>query len=168
MKWILTLIYISSALLVSGCASLLEQDKSKSGKQVMAAPFEVIIEHPLTAQVRELSWQLLQQPYFVQGSFEHGQSLYIRYPNTVATLPITHHELQRASAETFAQPDWFDIQILTEQESRQRSGLTDRGYSLVINILPIETDTDKHTLTIELINNRFNTVEAQVNSIVLL
>jgi len=163
MKWILTLVYILSALVVSGCTS-----QAYHSRQVMTAPLEVIIEHPLTTQVRTLSGQLLQQPYFVQGSFKHGQRLYIALPNTMVTLPVTHNELQRASAETFSEPDWFDIQILTEQVSPHNSGLTYSGYSLVINISQAENTSGKHTLSIELINNRFNTVEAQVSSIVFL
>jgi len=163
MKWILTLVYILSALVVSGCASQADHDR-----QVMAAPLEVIIEHPLITEVRTLSGQLLQQPYFVQGSFKHGQLLYIALPNTTVTLPVTHNELQRASAETCSQPDWFDIQILTEQVSQYQSGQTYSGYSLVIHISQAENTRDKHTLSIELINNRFNTVEAQVSSTVFL
>ena len=163
MKWILTLVYILSTLVVSGCTSQAHHDR-----QIMAAPLEVIIEHRLTTQVRALSGQLLQQPYFVQGSFKHGQRLYITLPNTVVTLPVTHNELQRASAEILSQPNWFDIQVLTEQVSQHRSGRTYSGYSLVINITRVDKSSDKHTLSIELINNRFNTVEAQVSRIVFL
>jgi len=128
----------------------------------MTTPLDVIIEHPLTTQVRELSWQLLQQAYFVQGSFKHGQPLYIIFPDVVMTLPVTHEELQRASAETLAQPSWFAIKVLTKQESQHGLGSADTGYSLVISILSIENDIDNHTLTIKLINNRFKTVEAYV------
>jgi len=134
----------------------------------MTTPLDVIIEHPLTTQVRELSWQLLQQAYFVQGSFKHGQPLYIAFPDIVMTLPVTHEELQRASAETLAQPNWFAIKVLTKHESQQGLGFADTGYSLVISILSIENDIDNHTLTIELINNRFKTVEAYVERPVFL
>jgi len=163
MKWILTLVYILSALVVSGCASQAYNDR-----QVVAAPLEVIIEHPLITEVRTLSGKLLQQPYFVQGSFKHGQLLYITLPNTTVTLPVTHNELQRASAETCSKPDWFDIQILTEQVSQYHSDRTYSGYSLVIYISQAENTSDKYKLSIELINNRFNTVEAQVSSTVFL
>lgn len=163
MKWILTLVYILSALLVSSCTSHVKHDR-----QVMAAPLDTIIEHPLTAQVRELSWQLLQQPYFVQGSFEHGQLLYIPPPKTIVALPVTHTELQRVSAEALSLPDWFDIKVLTEQESSHHAGRKYSGYSLVISILKMSNTDEQQMLTLELINNRFNTVEAYVSSPVYL
>jgi len=134
----------------------------------MAAPLEVIIEHPLIAQVRTLSGQLLQQPYFVQGDFKHGQRLCITFPHTTVTLPVTRNELQRVSAEILSQPDWFDIQILTEQVLQHNSSRIYSGYSLVISIFQVDNTRDEHTLSIGLINNRFNTVEAQVSSIVFL
>ncbi|MCJ8350329.1 penicillin-binding protein activator LpoB [Moritella sp.] len=168
MKWILTLMYLLSALFVTACTSPVQQ--------VMPIQLETMQEHPLTTQVRALNWVLLQQPFFVQGTFEHGQRLYITYPNSAVTLPITHQELQGASAETLAQLNWFDIQIVTAQQ-RQRShntdftGSTERtesSYSLVINIFKVENTSNKHTLMIKLINNRFNTVEAQVSRVISL
>ncbi|QUM77262.1 penicillin-binding protein activator LpoB [Moritella sp. 24] len=163
MKWILTLIYISSALFVTGCTS-----QAKPERQLLSAPLEAIIEHPLTTKVRELSWQLLQQPYFVQGSFEHGEALFITHPDTASVLPTTSNELQRASAETLDRLGWFDIQTLTEIESQSHLERIMYGYSLVINVDPVSRELNKHMLTIELINNRFKTVEAHVNSIVSL
>jgi len=162
MKWILTLMYLLSALFITACTS-----PAKPYQQVMTIPLETIQEHPLTTQVRELNWVLLQQAFFVQGSFEHGQRLYITYPNSAVRLPITHQELQRASAETLAQLNWFDIQVETAQQPL-RSNNTESSYSLVINIVKIENASNKHMLTIELINNRFNTVEAQVSRVILL
>ncbi|NQZ94744.1 MAG: penicillin-binding protein activator LpoB [Moritella sp.] len=168
MKLILTLMYLLSALFVTACTS-----PATPVQQVMTIQLETIQEHPLTAQVRALNWVLLQQVFFVQGTFEHGQRLYITYPNSAVTLPITHQELQRASAETLAQLNWFDIQIVTAQQ-RQRSNntnieeRTERSYSLVINIVKVENTSNKHTLIIKLINNRFNTVEAQVSRVILL
>ena len=168
MKWILTLMYLLSALFVTACTSPVQQ--------VMPIQLETMQEHPLTTQVRALNWVLLQQPFFVQGTFEHGQRLYITYPNSAVTLPVTHQELQGASAETLAQLNWFDIQIVTAQQ-RQRShntdftGSTERtesSYSLVINIFKVENTSNKHTLMIKLINNRFNTVEAQVSRVISL
>lgn len=168
MKWILTLMYLLSALFVTACTSPVQQ--------VMPIQLETMQEHPLTTQVRALNWVLLQQPFFVQGTFEHGQRLYITYPNSAVTLPITHQELQGASAETLAQLNWFDIQIVTAQQ-RQRSNNTDftgsterteSSYSLVINIFKVENTSNKHTLMIKLINNRFNTVEAQVSRVISL
>lgn len=168
MKLILTLMYLLSALFVTACTS-----PATPVQQVMTIQLETIQEHPLTAQVRALNWVLLQQAFFVQGTFEHGQRLYITYPNSAVTLPVTHQELQRASAETLAQLNWFDIQIVTAQQ-RQRSNntnieeRTERSYSLVINIVKVENTSNKHTLIIKLINNRFNTVEAQVSRVILL
>jgi len=154
--------YLLSVLFITACTSPV-----KPYQQVMTIPLETIQEHPLTTQVRELNWVLLQQAFFVQGSFEHGQRLYITYPNSAVRLPITHQELQRASAETLAQLNWFDIQVDTAQQP-QRSNNTESSYSLVINIVKIENASNKHMLTIELINNRFNTVEAQVSRVILL
>jgi len=157
--------YLLSALFITACTS-----PAKPYQQVMTVPLETIQEHPLTIQVRELNWVLLQQAFFVQGSFEHGQRLYITYPNSAVSLPITHQELQRASAETLAQLNWFDIQVETAQQN-QRSNNTEKtesSYSLVINIVKIENTSNKHMLIIELINNRFNTVEAQVSRVILL
>ncbi|EDM66352.1 hypothetical protein PE36_02444 [Moritella sp. PE36] len=157
-----------SALFVTACTS-----PATPYQQVMTIQLETIQEHPLTTQVRELNWVLLQQAFFVQGTFEHGQRLYITYPNSAVTLPITHQELQRASAETLAQLNWFDIHIITEQQ-RLRSNNTDfiesieSSYSLVINIVKVENTINKHTLMIKLINNRFNTIEAQVSRVILL
>ena len=165
MKWILTLMSLLSALFVTACTS-----PPTPYQQVMTIQLDTIQEHPLTTQVRALNWVLLQQAFFVQGTFEHGQRLYITYPNSAVTLPITHQELQRASAETLAQLNWFDIQIVTAQQ-RQRSNNTDfieSSYSLVINIVKVENTINKHTLIIKLINNRFNTVEAQVSREILL
>jgi hypothetical protein len=136
-------------------------------QQVMTVPLKVSKEHSLTTQVRELNWQLLQQPFFVQGAFEHGKSLYITYPSSVVSLPISHQELQHASAETLAQLNWFDIKILAAQQ-RQSSGMAESSYSLAISIVKVENTSNKHTLSIELINNRFNTVEAQVSRVILL
>jgi len=154
--------YLLSVLFVTACTS-----PAKPVQQAMAMQLETMQEHPLTTQVRELNWILLQQAFFVQGSFEHGQRLYITYPKSAVTLPITHQELQRASAETLAQLNWFDIQIVTAQQ-RQSNNMTESSYSLVINIVAIENSSNKHTLTIELINNHFNTVEAQVSRVILL
>ncbi|MDX2322444.1 MAG: penicillin-binding protein activator LpoB [Moritella sp.] len=162
MKWILTLIYLLSALLVTACTSPVHHYQ-----QVMTLPPEVIEEHPLTTQMRALNWQLLQQPFFVQGSFEHGQRLYITYPDSAVSLPITAQELQRASAETLMQLRWFDIQILTAQQSQSRT-MTEGRYSLVIRIIKLKNASNEHALTIELIDNRFHTVEAQVSRMIVL
>ncbi|MBL1415720.1 MAG: penicillin-binding protein activator LpoB [Moritella sp.] len=162
MKWILTLTYLLSALFVTACTS-----PEKPQQQVMTIQLETIKEHPLTAQVRALNGMLLQQPFFVQGSFVHGQRLYINFPDITVALPITHQELQRASAETLVQPRWFDIEILTAQQEPIMA-TTAFSYSLVIRILPVESEMKIHTLTLKLINNRFNTVEAQVSRVISL
>ncbi|GIC76795.1 hypothetical protein FMO003_12620 [Moritella sp. F3] len=138
---------------------------------MLTMQLETIEEHPLTTQVRALNGLLLQQPFFVQEAFKHNERLYIRYPDSVASLPITHQELQRASAETLAKPGWFDIQVLTEQSQESIVKTVVLSYSLAIRISAVDdtiNDTANnplktHTLTLELINNRFNTVEAQVS-----
>lgn len=158
MKWIITLIYIAATLLVAGCTS-----QSNNETQPIAAPIEVISEHPLTVETRELSAQLLQQAYFYQGSFAHGQTLLITYPNTATKLPISKQELQRAAVETFEMPGWFNIQVLTEQTSEQSIKFSDDGYSLMISLIADAKNSDAYTLMIKFINNRFNTVEAQVS-----
>ena len=168
MKWILTLMYLLSALFVTACTS-----PATPVQQVMSIQLETMQEHPLTTQVRALNWVLLQQPFFVQGTFEHGQRLYITYPNSAVTLPVTHQELQGASAETLAQLNWFDIQIVTAQQRhntdfKESKKSTESSYSLVIHIVKVENSSNKHTLIIKLINNRFNTVEAQVSRVISL
>ncbi|SQD76586.1 penicillin-binding protein activator LpoB [Moritella yayanosii] len=171
MKWILTLMSLLSALFVTACTS-----PATPVQQVMTIQLETMQEHPLTTQVRALNWVLLQQAFFVQGTFEHGQRLYITYPNSAVTLPITYQELQRASAETLAQLNWFDIQIVTAQQRlrshntyfTESTESTESSYSLVIHIVKVENTINKHTLIIKLINNRFNTVEAQVSRVISL
>lgn len=158
MKWIITLIYIGAAVLVAGCTS-----QSQNETQTIAVPTEVISEHPLTVEMRELSAQLLQQAYFYQGSFVHGQTLLVAYPNSATPLPISKHELQRAAVETFEMPGWFNIQVLTEQTSEQSLELANGGYSLVISLIAGADNSDVVTLIAKFINNRFNTVEAQVS-----
>lgn len=178
MKWILILSYLLSALLVTACTApsqQISQQLSPADSQKMS--LETIEEHPLTTQVRELNGLLLQQPFFVQGDFEHGQSLYISYPSSVVSLPITHQELQRASAETLTQSRWFDMPILsaTEQdqllsvvEKDQQAVMLEGRYSLLISIVNAENTPNSYVLTIELMNNRFNTVEAYVSRVILL
>jgi hypothetical protein len=170
MKWMLILSYLLSALLVTGCTSSVQSPQlvPAPSQQVLTMALDPIQEHPLTTQVRELNWQLLQQPFFVQGAFEHGQRLYITYPSSVVALPITHEELQRASAETLTQPRWFDIQVLAVAEQDQSAEMVEKSYSLVISVVNVKDTPNAHTLTIELLNNRFNTVEAHVSRVILL
>ncbi|PKH07165.1 penicillin-binding protein activator LpoB [Moritella sp. Urea-trap-13] len=168
MKWILILSYLLSALFVTACTVPLQPQPQPQPQQVLTMPLQTIEEHPLTTQVRELNWQLLQQPFFVQGAFEHGQRLYISYPSSVITLPITHQELQRASAETLTQSRWFDMLILSVAEPDKNAVMAGNSYSLVISIINVENTPNSHMLTIELVNNRFNTVEAYVSRVILL
>lgn len=169
MKWMLILSYLLSALLVTGCTSSVQPPQlvPPPSQQVLTMALEPIQEHPLTTQVRELNWQLLQQPFFVQGAFEHGQRLYITYPSSVVSLPITHEELQRASAETLTQSRWFDIQVLVAEQDLNAE-MAENSYSLVISVVNVKDTPNTHTLTIELLNNRFNTVEAHVTRVILL
>lgn len=169
MKWVLILSYLLSALLVTACTAPSQQISQKlSSTHSQEMSLEAIEEHPLTTQVRELNGLLLQQPFFVQGDFEHGQSLYIRYPSSVVLLPITHQELQRVSAETLTQSRWFDIPILSVVEKDQQVAMLVGGYSLQISIVNVEHTPNSYVLTIELMNNRFNTVEAYVSRVILL
>lgn len=162
MKWILTLTYLFSALLVTACTSA-----DRPQQQAMTTSIQSLEEPLLTTQVRTLNWDLLQQPFFVQGAFEHGQRLYITYPSSTVPLPISHEELQRASAETLTQANWFDIQILAAQQQAEVETAV-LSYSLIIRISGAESTPNMHTLTLELINNRFNTVEVQVNRVISL
>jgi len=178
MKWVLILSYLLSALLVTACTAPSQQISQKlSPTHSQEMSLETIEEHPLTTQVRELNGLLLQQPFFVQGDFEHGQSLYIRYPSSVVLLPITHQELQRASAETLTQSRWFDMPILSVAEQDQLLSVVEKdqqaamlvgGYSLQISIVNVENTPNSYVLTIELMNNRFHTVEAYVSRVILL
>lgn len=169
MKWTLILSYLLSALFITACTV---PSQHISQQKMLTMQLDTIEEHPLTTQVRVLNGLLLQQPFFVQGAFEHGERLYIRYPDSVASLPITHQELQRASAETLANSGWFDIQILTEQSQESAIETAILSYSLVIrisiadNLIESEANSSvkTHMLTLELINNRFKTVETQVRS----
>lgn len=165
MQWILILSYLLSTLLVTAC-TVPSRQLSPAHPHKMS--FETIEEHPLTTQVRELNGLLLQQAFFVQGDFEHGQSLYVRYPSSVVSLPVTHQELQRASAETLTQSRWFDMPILSVAEQDQQTVMLEGSYSLLISIVNVENTPNSYVLTIELINNRFNTVEAYVSRVILL
>lgn len=169
MKWIRISSYLLSALLIFGCTSSEPsiQLVPPPSQQMLTLALEPIQEHPLTTQVRKLNWQLLQQPFFVQGAFEHGLRLYITYPSSIVLLPVTHEELQRASAETLTQPRWFDIQVLVAEQD-QSAEMAKNSYSLVISVVNVKDTPNTHTLTIELLNNRFNTVEAQVSRVILL
>ena len=162
MKWFLALTYLFSVFFVTGCTA-----PNTPRVQLMTTQLEAKVEHPLTAQVRALNSQLLQQAFFVQGYFQHGQRLYIHYPDTAVSLPITALELQRTSAETLAKSGWFDIHVLAKS---QLPLMTTRevSYSLVIAITAVDGKPQTHTLTLELINNRFNTVEAQVSRVIFL
>lgn len=161
MKLIPFVMYFFSTLLLSGCVSNMNNGYNEPA---MAIQQGIIVEHPLVEQVRQLSGQLLQQPYFYQGCFRYGLPLQILFPRTSIDVPVAYEALQQASLEIISQPNWFDIQILTQQQSHDLDMSKQSGYLLMIKIMPNEIEKDNDELTLELINNRFNTVEAQVNS----
>ena len=149
-------IYFVGAILLSACSAKTDE------YMLVSHPKEAELEHLLTVKIKQLSLQLLQSPYFSQGSFKHSQPLRILFPHVDIDIPVLGDELQTISAKEFARTGWFDIQVLDPRQTNQISRIGQSGYLLAITLVPSDVGSSDHfKLTFQLINNKFNTVEIQ-------
>ncbi len=149
-------IYFVGAILLSACSAKTDE------YMLVAHPKEAVLEHLLTVKVKQLSLQLLQNPYFSQGSFKHSQPLRILFPNVDIDIPVIGDDLQTTSAKVFARTGWFDIRVLDPKQTDQVPRIGQSGYLLAITLVPSDVGSSEHfKLTFQLIDNKFNTVEIQ-------
>ena len=177
MKLYCLCIYILTLFIVSGCARA-PQDEHAAFLLNSVLDKDAYTENDATRQpelivkVRRLSRQLLQQPFFVQGSFKAGQDLIILIadidPGIAAQIrqQVSRLELQRNSAEVLGQSGWFNIHNSATSRAEHAPESDDaapngKGYMLVTTLKPLTAHTAQ--LSLALVNRQFATIEAQVH-----